>query len=213
MFGDYSSGSLLLAADVDGRRVSTLDDELDDDLTADDANSIDKHPGKTLLDESVATSLDALQRERAAIDEVLAELHEVKLSPQKQTQDSTTTDSGRNRDSGRNSDQTFFSADAQRQMQGANSQADGGMVMLAASGDPNSGAYDLTAVLLSELQVADAQTFVVEASVGLYQAVDVGTRESRPAQGDTLPIAQPTSASQPSVSAENAPAKKGEQPS
>jgi hypothetical protein len=53
----------------------------------------------------------------------------------------------------------------------------------------------------------------VEASVGIYQAFDVGGGELLPTANGATPTTQGAATSRPSVSAANAPAKNSEQPS
>jgi hypothetical protein len=84
------------------------------------------------------------------------------------------------------------------------------MILLQPSGDPNSSAYDLTDVFFSRLGGDDHAPLAVEASLGMYQAIDVGEQPTNIRA--PLPVAQPTQTGNPSVSAENAPAKKSEQP-
>jgi hypothetical protein len=53
----------------------------------------------------------------------------------------------------------------------------------------------------------------MEASVGIYQAFDVGAAERPPTGKDAASVAPGAATIRPAVSAENAPAKTSEQPS
>jgi hypothetical protein len=213
VFGEYSPDSLLLAADLDSKQDSDSNSDLDDKLESDDEKLADVGVSdESFVDQDVAASLDALQRERAAIDAVLAQLHDLKLHAKTNANQQTETTDGQNSDIARESGENYLPADHQLSAQTASDQAEGGMVLLEPSGDANSSAYDLTAVYFSGLDGSDDVPLGVEASVGTYQAIDIGTRELQPASRENLPIAQPAKTIRPSVSAENAPAKKSEQP-
>lgn len=211
-FDEYSPGSLLLAANVDDE---TEDDELglsDDERDAESDAPADK--SALALVENAGESLDALEREQAAIDEVLAELHDLNLRQDDPSTDSASTNNQAQshstreavEDSLRTYDQEFGSDNF--------SQAEGGMVLLEPTGDANSSAYDLTAVFTGKFARPHEVALGLEATVGLQQAFDVGSNERFESTGARTPVAQPAAASaQPSVSAENAPAKKSEQPS
>jgi hypothetical protein len=211
-FGEYSPNSLLLAADVDSQHGTDLDDELADKLDSDEESSNDLSGSKeSLAAADVAASLDALQRERSAIDAVLAGLHEVKLRTDTQSPETPAV----HQSSGAITESDSREHRANERVIPAKpvDQADGGMVLLEPSGDANSSAYDLTAVYLRGLNGNRAVPLGVEASIGMYQAIDIGTSELRPTSRENLPIAQPAAAVRSDVSAENAPAKKSEQPS
>jgi hypothetical protein len=213
VFGTYARDSLLLAADEDPRTGSDLDYGLDDPLDSHRKESdADGKPADSLIDELVGKSLDALERERAAIDVVLSELHDVKLPAARDGHDADAR-SHQTFDAARDVDGRSFEAAEQTSAPPANDQADGGMVLLEPNGDANSSAYDLAGVYFSSLGNGTFSPLSVEASVGMYQAIDVGTSELQPTGRANLPIAQPATAVRPSVSAENAPAKKSEQPS
>lgn len=214
VFDAYSADSLLMASNVDSKHDLHLDGEHDDKFDSHDEKfGVGDDSNDSLVERDVTASLDALQRERAAIDAVLAELHEIKLNRESHRSESASTDQTRNRTTAEASDRETFNDTDRMAAQPANQAADGGMVLLQPSGDANSSAYDLTALYLSGLGNNAAVPLGVEASVGMYQAIDVGTSELRHASRETLPLAQPTGTTRPSVSAENAPAKKSEQPS
>ena len=78
-FDKLSHNALLLAVNLSSRTSSILDDDLDADL-----NSLEKpadgNPAEwSLVDQTVVDSLDALHRQRAAIDAVLTDLQEITL--------------------------------------------------------------------------------------------------------------------------------------
>lgn len=211
-FDEYSPGSLLLAASVD--------DDADDDelgLSDDERNAESDAPADrsalALVDDA-SESLNALQREQAAIDEVLAELHDLNLRQDNQSTDSAAANnqshSHSTREAVENSTLTY-----DQEFRSANfSQAEGGMVLLEPTGDANSSAYDLTAVFTGNFAPPHEVALGLEATVGLQQAFDVGSNERFESTSARTPVAQPAAASaQSSVSAENAPAKKSEQPS
>ncbi len=214
VFGDYSPDSLLLAADLDSKQDSDSNGDLDDKLESDDEKLADVGGSEELLvDQDAAASLDALQRERTAIDAVLAQLHDLKLHAENHANQQTETTEGQNSDTARESGENYLPADHHLSAQPAREHAEGGMVLLEPSGDANSSAYDLTAVYLRGLDGSDGLPLVgVEASVGMYQAIDIGANDLRPMSNENAPIAQPAATIRPSVSAENAPAKKSEQP-
>jgi hypothetical protein len=210
-FDASSSDDLLLAASLDSDR--DLDDDLADKLDSPDKEfEIDADSHDAEVGSDVAASLDALRRERAAVDAVLAELHEVSLQRDVHPADST-SDPSRQHDDRDSYDQEVFANTARWTPEPARHEADGGMVLLTPSGDANSSAYDLAAVYFTRLGRDEIRPLGVEATVGMYQAIDIGTSDLRPASRENLPLAQPASTTQPSVSAENAPAKKSEQPS
>jgi hypothetical protein len=211
VFGDYSSDSLLLAANVDSKHASSMDDELDDAFDSQDKPLLVAPADESLADQTVAESLDALQRERAAIDEVLADLHDVKLRPTTARQDDATGDHENTSTVAGQSEQNQFNTAYQTQAPPRH-ESNGGMVLLQPNGDANSNAYDLATAYLAGVDNPVAAPLGVEATVGMYQAIDFGTGQSRPATSENVPLAQPNVA-RPSVSAENAPAKKSEQPS
>lgn len=211
IFGDYSSESLLLAANVDSNHASSLDDELENAFESDDKTSLDQPADESLADQTVAESLDALQRERAAIDEVLAGLHDVKLQPTTSHPEDVTGNHENFSTTSDQAEQNDFNTAYQTQAP-PRVEANGGMVLLQPSGDANSNAYDLATAYLAGVDNPVAAPLGVEATVGMYQAIDFGTSPSRPTTSENVPLAQPNVA-RPSVSAENAPVKKSEQPS
>ena len=87
------------------------------------------------------------------------------------------------------------------------------MVLLATSGDANSSVYDLSAVILCGMTDNAIAPLRVEASVGFYQAFDVGSNELLPAASAADPATQGPAAVRTSAATESAPANKSEQPS
>ena len=84
----------------------------------------------------------------------------------------------------------------------------GGMVLLEPIGDSNHRADDwLEVVTESLLQTTDVP-IGVEASIGIYQAFDVGAIEN-----DSAPVVTPAAAGHPGTAAENVSARRTEQPS
>ena len=163
-FGSYGRDSLLLAADADSRTGAKLGDGLDEPFKANDKESkLEASPSDSLVEELVGTSLDALQRERAAIDEVLSELHDVKLPPA-QADHNAASQSQPKIDAADEAGSDSFAADRQTSAQAANDQAEGGMVLLEPSGDANSSAYDLAAAYFTGLTDDAAGPLGVEAS-------------------------------------------------
>lgn len=212
VFDAYSANSLLLASNVGSKQ--DLPGKLDDEFNSPDEKPLaDDDDKDSLVEKDVTAALDGLQRERAAVDTVLAELHEIRLNRESHRPESISADQTRNRATAEASDGEPFTDANRMASKSANRDADGGMVLLQPSGDANSSAYDLTAAYFSGLGDNAALPLGVEVSVGMYQAIDVGTSDLRPSSRETLPLAQPAGAARPSVSAENAPAKRSEQPS
>lgn len=206
-FDKYVSYDLLLTTAVEMRDGKSLDDTLgEDDSLPDEQPKTDA--GESFATEEVVASLDALQRERHAIDEVLAELHDV--TPNEKTQHESTEIGQHRPDDTPAETPESYSADQRTERQLENTPADG-MVLLQPTGDANSSAYDLTDVYFARLGGDNHAPLAVETSIGMYQAIDVGQQPA--ANRAQLPVAEPDQAVRPSVSAENAPAKKSEQPS
>jgi hypothetical protein len=211
-FDAYSTDSLLLAASVDG----DADDE-DLGLNEDERDAESDAPADKsalVLVEDAGESLDALEREQAAIDEVLAELHDLNLRQDDQSTDSARADNQAQSHSTREAEENGWQPYDTEFGSDNFSQAEGGMVLLEPTGDANSSAYDLTSVFTGNFARPHEVALGLEATVGLQQAFDVGSNERFESTSARAPVAQPAAAGvQPSVSAENAPAKKSEQPS
>jgi len=210
---DYQSDSLLLT--MIGERSTDDDfDLLDDDRL--DAGDVSADHLLQLDDadapDDVALSLDALQRERAAIDAALSELHDMKTADADTAQDAArTADRERLADSGEFDIGVFF-ADVARAIHSTDDQQNGGMVLLATSGDANASAYDLSTVILSGITDDTIAPLRLDASVGVYQAFDVGGVEQLPAVNAASPAVHGSASVRTSAATENAPAKKSEQP-
>jgi hypothetical protein len=213
IFGEYSPNLLLLAASGGSQRDRDLDGDLDDKLEVHKKSDDLDDSGAALVDQDVPSFLDALQHERDAVDAVLAELHDLAFDDDQPVQDTSPTAERQHADVVRDAEQNYPPVKTQAVPAPQFNQAEGGMVLLEPSGDANSSAYDLAAVYLKGMNDNQAVPQGVEASVGMYQALDVGASESRPTSRENLPIAQPAATIRPSVSAENAPAKKSDQPS
>ena len=84
--------------------------------------------------------------------------------------------------------------------------------MLAATGDANASAFELAAPTTTGIADHGLISLAVEAPIGLYQAVDVGVRPEPAITAQNTSTAEPAAKVQTNVSAENAPAKKSEQP-
>jgi hypothetical protein len=211
---DYGSESLLLTT-ISERSNDKVSDLFDDDrldvrdqsrdslLGLDDAESPD----------DVALSLDALKRERDAIDAALSQLHDLKLDSADTNQDATETAEQQNAAANRQVQEYFFPAGDEQASPSTADQDSGGMVLLVNRGDANASAYDLSAVILSGMSGETIAPLRVEASVGVYQAFDVGGSESLPAVKTAGPGAQGPAAIRTSAATQNAPANKSEQPS
>jgi hypothetical protein len=211
---DYQSDSLLLT--MIGERSTDDDSKLFDDDRLDSGDKTADH----LLQledadapDDVTLSLDALKRERAAIDAALAELHDVKTADANAEQDAARTAERENPADSDGIDFGFFSSDGAQTFQPTVDQQEGGMILLATSGDANASAYDLSTVVLSGMTDNAIAPLRVDASVGVYQAFDVGSIEQLPAVNAASPAAHGSASVRTSAATENAPANKSEQPS
>jgi hypothetical protein len=214
-FDEYSPESLLLASnlddDADQAELGFGEDKRDADEKATDSTD---ESALALVGGDAAESLDALEREQAAIDAVLAELHDLNLCQDEQGTDTAQSHGQSKSNRPQESAEDGLPTDGREIVDANFSQAAGGMVLLEPTGDANSSAYDLTAVFTGKFARPHDVALGLEATVGLQQAFDVGSNERFESAGARAPVAQPSAASaQPSVSAENAPAKKSEQPS
>lgn len=193
-FQSFSSQQLLLAAgadfaddedangDGDPRRAS-IDEQLDE---------IDAIANSRLRDD-VGVSLETLKREREAVDQVLAELDQ--LGP---FTDEHRTNAAQSREPAQPGEaEREIVVDNERppaaahHAQPAVSGSDAGMVLLAASGDANSSAYDLTATILLGAENSTAVPVGTEAAVGVYQAFDVSAVQPRTADAKETPRGNP----------------------
>lgn len=145
-----------------------------------------------LLTDSVSKSDDVVERERQAVDAVLSELHDFSASPIEPLGDLPGADLTANA-LGKielNTAQIWSAALAD---------AEGGMVMLANTGDANQSAFDLATVADGSAELLHVHAGV-EAAVGLYQTMDLATDE---APLVILPNAKPATESNPETSGEN----------
>jgi hypothetical protein len=212
-FDDYSSDSLLLASDASGleeeRECDELSDQPDDEAAEDEEDAGGNH---SLFDQAAQVALDALQRERRAIEAVLEALNDIKIAdPEAAATQSATY---HHRESPRELALEDWRFDFGHTAPAAPAyDTEGGMVLLENSGDANSNAYDLTAAFVAEVAPVDVGPRQLEAALGMYQAIDVGASDLNGSARSEQSIAKPDVKAPASVSAENAPAKKSEQPS
>ncbi len=89
----------------------------------------------------------------------------------------------------------------------------GGMVLLEPSGDSKHSAEDLIEIVTESLLKTTDVPISVEASIGIYQAFDVGANEMRPSLNDSAPPVAPAADGRSSAAAEHVSAKRTEQPS
>lgn len=208
---DFSSNSLLLAATFDVDSDDDAQGSVDDErgaLGITDEDGGDSKSG-TIAD-NLAESLDALQRERAAVDAVLTELHDIDLTDadaQAASAAHLTTNAEM-----RELAERFFLPQSSVPAQSTDDASAGGMVLLAATGDANSSAYELIAPPADKAAGNSIAALASEAPVGLYQAVDIGARPGQMSAAENISIAAPPAKVHTSAATENAPAKKSEQP-
>jgi hypothetical protein len=195
---DFSSQQLLLAATTDGIQDSKLNSDTDAD---DPRQSLDRQTDESEaladsnLSDDVAVSLDTLRRERKAIDQVLAELHDLRL---------LADDHGpvaAHAHHPADSEPVFTAVEHRVPADQPNtepppSDSAGGMVLLQASGDADSSAYDLTAVLFSGAEKSTQMATDTEAAVGVYQAFDVSAAELRTTHANDVPRGDPVTIGQ-----------------
>ena len=135
-----------------------------------------------------------VQRERDAIDQVLAELHDLEPSVDEHGREATHTHQPVDSEPPVSADEQRFPADQPNDQPPANHNDAGGMVLLQPSGDANSSAYDLTAVILNGADKSTEMSSEMEAAVGVYQAFDVSTAEPRTTDASETPVVKPTAA-------------------
>ena len=133
------------------------------------------------LHADVAASLDGLAREREAIDRVLAGLHDPGRFVEERGSDATQARQSTGTESLIAANEHRASSDSAYNLPPV---SDGGMVLLQSTGDANSSAYDLAAVILNGASVESSAAIAAgpEAAIGVYQAFDVSGAESRPAE-------------------------------
>lgn len=181
-FQEYPSRQLLLSAvanPIDDTDSTTGAEEDDGQvLLDDDAAEVEDIVAQYLRDD-VQESLDTVQRERAAIDRVLATLRSPsRTAPE---HDRAASHARRPEDGGESSSAAHQGS--ARQARGSDvSIPAGGMILLAATGDANRGAYDLAAVLAKGAERVPEVAGGAEAVVGVYQAFDVSGPARRPTE-------------------------------
>ena len=158
-------------------------------------------------------SLDAFQQERTALDEVFAELSDLETPSEKPIEDAA-----EHRLLPNALDRRDMYIEAPWAMTAAVPSAHrdvvhGGMVLLEPGSDSNQSANDLTDIVAGSLANTNDVQFGVEASIGTYQAFDVGANEMRPSVNEPAPVAIPSAAARPSAASENVSAKRNGQPS
>jgi hypothetical protein len=180
VFRQYSSNTLLLASglrEFGGTGTRRLDDELATAVDRDKSDFVNLDDASPFDD--FANSLDALQREREAVDAVLSELHDLDLRLEERTLDAAPPDEPPY--SATESDNIH---EQQTRVEKApnlsSTDAAGGMVLLEVLGDANLCDFDLTNVLTGDLERGSMAPLGIEVSVGIYQAFDVGA--SQPAE-------------------------------
>lgn len=184
-FQSYAA-RLLLSTSTSAKEYSLLKSLDGDATTSDEADGEFIRLTDFTVSSDEHSSTDAVERERAAVDEVLRGLEELDTLPA----DSITATMS--------TDETAAIDEAGFESLGASfgfapiTDTEGGMVMLRASDGANDAAFNL-------LNTADANVDVlgfrvgIEASVGFYQAVDVATDDSFAPIGmpTTGPLAEP----------------------
>jgi hypothetical protein len=187
VFQDFSSRQLLLTAGAS----DSSDDDAEADVDGDPRQRSDDASTDAMetvvhfrLRDDFGDSLDTLQRERAAIDQVLAALHQPE-----QLAEAHVADGAHGRSSAE-AEPVFIAEDHQatgNQLSELPAVNDSGMVLLQAGGDANSSAYDLTAAIASGVDHSIAIPGRAEAAIGIYQAFDVSGVESRSAETKEAP--------------------------
>jgi hypothetical protein len=211
-FQSYSTDDLLLALDLDDES----DDEDGSDLEVQSVEDETEHLAVSaeiagsLLDDHAEVAVDSLARERAEIDTVLSELQDVESDSSAQsTQDELNAETPA-------ATAGLYTGAVSVPLEPEQATIDptaAGMVWLVPTGDANSSAWDLSGVFLGELPAVVRGSAEVEATLGIYQAFDVGTPEPMPATADAAPASTPAADARPNVSAGNQTAKQSDQPS
>ena len=157
-------------------------------------------------------SLDAFQQECTALDTVFAELNDVEM------QNENSPVSAAKHDPIPNVVRRYeIQIEAPWAVTNAVPSAHrdvvhGGMVLLEPSGDSKDSAEDLIEIVTESLLKTTDVPIGVEASIGMYQAFDVGANEMQPSVNESAPVVTP--ARRPfHAAAENVSARQTEQPS
>jgi hypothetical protein len=201
VFQEYSSQQLLLVAHTNGSNEVDADSDADDawKITDNEENEVAAFDD-SILREDVASALHTLQRERNAIDQVLAELHDLEPSVDEHGKDAEYAHQPTEPEPVFTADDQRFPADQPSNQPPAYRNDAGGMVLLQPSGDANSSAYDLTAVILNGADKSTEMSSEMEAAVGVYQAFDVSTAEPRTTDASETPVVKSTVAIQRGIS-------------
>jgi hypothetical protein len=187
VFQDFSSRQLLLTASNKLSAELNSEGEVDSDPRRGGLGNPDEELeafAASRVRDEVATSLDILQCERDAIDQVLGELHEpANLA------DAHLPNAASSRQ--RTAAEAFFVVEADRATAALfnnkppENGSDGGMVLLVASGDANSSAYDLAGEIFGNVDNMAVLPTGMEAAIGVYQAFDIGGEGRAAAARDT----------------------------
>jgi hypothetical protein len=192
LFQDQTSLDLLLAADSNDSDDDHADNKVDSDRHRSPLDE-EMDATDTLADsqwrDDVADSLGTLDRERAAIDEVLAQLHELEpFDFDRAAEESRTA-----RHVERDYVEQFYAVEtdqvptAATNGQTSETELQGGMVLIQATGDANSSAYDLAAAVFNGEDGPTKMPIATEAAVGVYQAFDVGSATVQTTNGKSAP--------------------------
>lgn len=202
---------LLLSADV--AESFTDHDDLDDFWScSDEAREESAERIELDLHDDIADSLDLLDRERIAVEQVVSKLHDLQI-PQEEAEHDASQDAEKpSATTEHGPTDSLRTTDAQTVQDTPIGPEEGGMVLLQPSGDPNLSAYDLTANSVRMNENAAAAPLRVEASLGIHQAFDIGGDEQWSRAKKDVPAA-PRAAAPPAVSAEDAVGKTSDQPS
>ncbi len=191
-FQSYSS-RLLLVATPTTANDRTLVDSVDDAMTAHgEALSGFIRPSDLRIVDDALTSMDAVQRERDAVDAVLHDLHEFDAPLWDAT--SVSQNGDRAVETTVDVELRLPSSDGFSGIAPFND-AEGGMVMLEASGDANESAINLIGADDGQVDLLQSHAGV-ETAVGFYQAIDVATEDVPVAN---LPTVIPATESAPAM--------------
>ncbi len=169
----YASQLLLVSTSSSGQQSSVK--TVTDDRSASREESFDEFQrldGFSIFNDR-ATSADAVAQEQAAVEAVLKSLKDVNSLPgEANTGTSVHDDAANVKQDARIADLVFGTLGNV-----ALAEAEGGMVLLQASGDANASPINLSNVAADHLEMLNVR-LGIEASVGFYQAVDIGMEES-----------------------------------
>jgi hypothetical protein len=212
VFESSSADSLLLAADLYRPADSSVDRVFDDWRTVSDGDESGFFGLDQLsLDEKV-NSLDAVWREREAVDTVfgnLRELHDRHSERKYNTpEEQITAHETRHHER----DIQPPPAEAAEATDARHNVANGGMVLLVPTGDPNLGVGNPLEDLFQIVESENRLPVGIEASIGAYQAMEVGSVESPNVNAAKASAPRPADG-RPNLTSENTAEKRSEQPS